>query len=410
MGSTRSWAYAAVLSWACCAGVMAQSTAPAAAPPVARTEAQWQAVLASGQPTPLDALTPYGKRAFLRGVRWGERGLGGFGFGPLVQELDAGQAAAVLAFLDSSDYLPMLQANMLGAPLRFPEPDPQLEQALVRLDRQFDAAAALEDGASSRKAEAPLQDYLDTFGRRMDAGSLQGEALGNLPLLFAAAGRAAQAYPGSAASGHMVRVHRELARRGFDTRRGFDGAVLEALVASRAFDEARAFAAARPHLARRPVPKVVDELGPGFRGRSVYRYDAAAGTLVREAAPAPAGLQLVMVVDAGCHYSRDALAALHADAALRACLQGANLMLMTLPSAPVQPDFIATWNAANPSLPMTAPYDVAGWRDLDAATVPRFFLLRDGAVVDQVQGWPQGGHRAALAAMLDRAQAPASDI
>lgn len=406
MGSKRSLACAAVLSWACCAGALAQASGPAAAPPVVRTQAEWEAVLVSGQASPLDALTPYGKRAFLRGMRWGDRGLAGFGFGPLVRELDAGQAAAVLAFLDSAAYLPTIEANMAGPPLRFPEPAPQLEQDLVRFERQLDTATSLDDGASSRRPQAPLQDYLDTFAHRMDAAALQGEALGNLPLLFAAAGLAARAYPGSAASSHLPRVHRELVRRGVDTRRGLDRELLEALVGARAFDEARAFAATRPHLARRPVPRVVDALGPGFRGRSVYRYDA--GTLVRETAPAPAGLQLVMVVGAGCHYSRDALAALHEDASLRARLQATHLMLVTPPSAPVEPDFMAAWNAANPSLPMTAPYDVAQWGDLDAASVPRFYLRKDGRVIDQVQGWPQGGNRAALAAMLDKAQASRS--
>lgn len=107
MASKRAWACVAALSWACCSGVMAQADEPAAAPLVVRSEAQWQAVPVSGRATPLDALTPYGKRAFLRGMRWGARGLGGFGFAPLVRELDASQAAAVLAFFDSSAYLPM---------------------------------------------------------------------------------------------------------------------------------------------------------------------------------------------------------------------------------------------------------------------------------------------------------------
>lgn len=89
MGSKRSLACAAVLSWACCAGALAQASGPAAVPPVVRTQAEWEAVLASGQASPLDALTPYGRRTFLRGVRWGDRGLGGFGIGPLVRELDA---------------------------------------------------------------------------------------------------------------------------------------------------------------------------------------------------------------------------------------------------------------------------------------------------------------------------------
>ena len=405
MGARRLWACAAALSWACWTGAVAQSGEPAGAlPAVVHTQAQWEAVLASSQDSPLDALTPYGKRAFLHSVRWGDRGLAGFGIGPLVRELDAGQAAAVLAFLDSSAYLPMVESNMAGPPLRFPEPDPQLEGALVRFERQLDTAMSLDDGASSRRPQAPLQDYLDTFAPRMDAAALQGEALGNLPLLFAAASRAAQAYPGTAPSRHLQQVHRELARRGIDTRRGLDAELLEVLVAARAFDEARAFAATRPHLARRPVPNVVDALGPGSQGRSVYRYDAGTRTLVRESAPAPAGLQLVMMVGAGCHFSRDALAALHEDAALRARLQAAHLMLVTEPGTAVQPDFIAAWNAGNPSLPMTAPYNVAEWRDLDAASVPRFYLLKDGRVIDQVQGWPQGGNRAALAAMLDRAQ------
>lgn len=146
-----------------------------------------------------------------------------------------------------------------------------------------------------------------------------------------------------------------------------------------------------------------ESLGPGFTGRSVYRYDAASQTLTREALPHAAGLELVMVVDAGCHFSADALAALQQDAELRSRLLGANLTLVTPPRSSIAYRFVAEWNAANPAIPMRILYHAREWQALDVAGVPEFYLFKDGKRVAELSGWPAGGNKAALLGLVDAA-------
>jgi hypothetical protein len=238
----------------------------------------------------------------------------------------------------------------------------------------------------------------------MDEIVLHTLPVGDLPVLFDAATLADGGGRIPVAAGHRMLVYREMQRRGLDTRRGFDETMLDGLLGAREFAQAKAFAAGKPHLAHWTIPRVHDPLGPGFAGRSVYRYDAATKTLTREALPHPAGLELVMVVDAGCHFSADALAALHQDADLRARLLKANLTLVTPPRSAISYRFVDAWNAANPAIPMRIPYNVREWGAIDVIGVPEFYLLKNGKVVAELRsGWPAGGNKAALLALLDAA-------
>ncbi len=390
---------------------LAMCTAPvqAADPPVVRTKAQLEAALASGQPTPLDALTPYGKRSLLRSMQWNEAGESrGFSFLSIVRELDQRQLAALLAFLDSSEQLDLFQRQLVGSPLRLPDPSPELEQRQLEFNRIADGEAERrharsKSGATVRSPVVQLQHYRLLFGERMDAAALRRQPLGDLLPLFEAAWRMEFDHPGTALP-DMLRVHHELATRGVDTRRMLDGQVLQAMMTTRQFDQARTFAASRPDLAQRAIPIVKDPLGSGFAGRSLFRYDRATHTLTREAALAPKGTQVIMVVDAGCHFSENALAALHKDAELQARLRKANLLILTPPTSGVPFHFISEWNAANPAMPMGVPADLAAWRAVDGSGVPRFFVLKDGKVVGHTDGWPEEGNKAAVLAMLDAAR------
>lgn len=396
---------AALLS---CLACLSAATA-AADPPVVLSEAQLQAVLASGQPTPLDALTPYGKRSFLRSLSWGARGLGGFGTREMLRELDATQIDALAAFIDSSNYSPARGSDLSSPPLRLPEPSKELERRLVQLEqfRREDAQSRRDTAARSAIADTAALErrYLALFAGHMSEAGLHRLPVGDLPLLFDAATLASADGRFAPAAGHQRLVYREMQRRGLDTRRGFDETMLDGLLSAREFVQARSFAATRPQLKRRTIPSVRDPLGPGFAGRSIYRYEAATRTLIREALPHPDGIELVMVIDAGCHFSADALAALRKDADLRARLLKANLTLVTPPRSPIAYRFVEEWNAANPSIPMRIPYHAREWKAIDVAGVPEFYLLKDGKVVAELRsGWPAQGNKAALLALLDAAR------
>jgi hypothetical protein len=385
-----------VFSLSFCLGAAAQP-----APDVIRTQAQLQAALASSTPTPLDALTPYGKRRFVQSLRWGSAGVAGFNFIALVRELNATQLAAVLAYIDSSSQMSRLADELQGAPLRLPGPSTDIEGRFDTLVRVADAPAAATGPVTTLRDPALDRAYAELFEARMTPQALQRAAPGDLPLLFDAASTVDAREPGTAAFDDMVRIHREMQARGIDTRRSFDDALFRSMLAARRFEAAKSFAAAHPALANAVVPHVNDALGAGFTGRSVFHYDAATNTLTRAAAP-PSGKELVIVVGAGCHFSRDALDAIHTDPALRDRLRQANVRIMVPPSEAISFRFVAAWNAANPTLPIDIPYDVKEWQVLKQTGVPYFYLLKDGKPVAELDsGWPEGGNKAALLALID---------
>lgn len=375
--------------------------------PVVRTEAQLKAVLASGRPTPLDALTPYGKRRMLHRITWREDGMGGFSGTQLVRELDAAQIARVLAFFDLAAYANAYSDKLPGDALRLPAPSALLESQLEDFEQLVDKIgeerANAANATTTNKTKRIARHYEEVFAGAMDPAALQRRPVGDLPALFDAAALASNNDPASPSTAHVLAVHRELGLRGIDTRRSFDDGVLYSLLASRRFDEARKFTTGRPHLAQRNIPAVVDTLGKGFKGRSLYDYDAAKDVLTRRAAPPSAGLELVMVVGDACHFSRDALAALRADPALLARLRQANLTLVTPPSTPIPFWYLAEWNAANPTLPLRVPVDADEWGVIAEANTPEFFLLKDGRLEGHLIGWPRGGNAAALLALVDAA-------
>lgn len=383
------------LCWQLIGPTSAEPVATAPELAIVRTQEALQAAIASGRPTPLDALTPYGKREVIRQLHWGKKGLAGFSSTPLVRELGHEQLAAVLRFLDVYDYLPIFDKRLVGPTLRLPAPSAEVERDLNLLRQFSDADSTKRATASATATEigtpAVLRRYRELFGERLNAATLRAEPMGNLLPLFDAASLAANDNPASSALDDMLRVHHELVSRGVDTRRTLDDVLLSGLLAARRFKDARAFASDRPALADVPIPQVTDPLGSSFKGRSAFEYDARRNTLTRVALPPQPSTELVMVVGEGCHFSANALQAIHDDPALQARLRGAHLVLVTAPNAPVETHLISEWNAANPSIPIRAPYSAQEWPGIEVAGVPSFYLLRNGKVIERRAGWSDEG-------------------
>jgi len=227
-----------LLCLACWTGVV-----QAGDPVVVRSEAQLKAILASNQPTPLDALTPYGKRSFLRSLRWGTRGLGGFGTRDMLRELDAAQIDALMAFIDSSAYSPARGRDMSTPALRLPDPSADIERRYLQLEqfRDEDAQRRRNAGGPATIADASALEgrYVALFGEYMNEAGLKKLPLGDLPLLFDAATLAGADGRIPAAVAPQMLVYRNMQGRGLDTRRGFDETMLDDLLAAREFAQAK---------------------------------------------------------------------------------------------------------------------------------------------------------------------------
>ncbi len=370
------------------------------------SRAELEARMAAGS-TALDQLTPHGKQAFLDSLRWGERGLGGFGTAPLTRELNAAQIAEVLRLLDLEEYKDALvRLAGAGAPLRFAAPGADIDAAARAFEkfRNDDAARRQESvEASTRVGAAELVRYYHAaFADTMAPKALRARPSADLLVLFDIASHVVLVSGDAPALLDMSAVFGEFTRRGIDTRRGLDDGMLGALLGGRRFEEARLFAAAHPRPGRAAIPRVADPLGARFEGRSVYRFNVADNALERVAVPPARGAQVVMVVDEGCHFSEAALQAIGADAGFYGRLRKAGLLVLTPAHSATPTGFIAQWNADYPQLALRAPFSAREWRDVDATEVPAFFILEDGQVRAKISGWPGAQQKEVLLRVLDR--------
>lgn len=185
-------------------------------------------------------------------------------------------------------------------------------------------------------------------------------------------------------------------RRGIDTRRVFNPAMLSALVSSRQFAAAREFARRHPDPKSTPIPEIVDHLGETFLGRSVLDPDPLANKLTRRAIAPVRGTEIIMVVGAGCYFSRDALQDIVLDAPLLAKLRAANLLVLMSPGGALPTDFVKQWNQKHREMPLYIAYRREEWRNVDVREVPHFFVFRNGVLQASVSGWPKEGNKAAL--------------
>ena len=172
---------------------------------VVRSPAQLQAVLSSSQPTPLDALTSYGKRRLVDSLRWDEKGQAAFDATILVRELSPQQLAAALAFIGAEARLPALARELAGDPIRLQAPSADVVVRFAAIERlaaepgahRIDAAGA--DGQPSRLA----QRYMELFGRLSDI-KVRELPPADLPVYFDAAALAAREHYGTPASGRSM--------------------------------------------------------------------------------------------------------------------------------------------------------------------------------------------------------------
>ena len=369
------------------------------------SRAELMARMASG-PTALDALTPDGKRAFLDSLRWGDRGLGGFSTAPLVRELNAAQVADVLRLLDSEQYLDMLTSDLGDStPLRFAAPSADIQAATKAFHKFHDADVARRrdsPGAGTEPgASALVRYYHAAYAAYTPPNQLITRQGTDLLLLFDVAQQVVATSGDARALVDLRALFTEFRRRGIDTRRTLDDAMLHALLAGRRFGAARAFADAHPRPGRAAIAREVDPLGAGFKGRSVYRFDAATNTLERSAVAPVQGIELVLVVDAGCHFSEAALQAIGSDASLHERLRRAGLLAITSPRTPIPTRFMAEWNAQYPLLDLRAPFSAEEWSEVDVTEVPTFFILENGRVRNKIAGWPGQEQKAVLLRALD---------
>lgn len=366
----------------------AQTVSPDSLPVVVRSAAELGRVIQAGA-NPLDAFTPYGRRDFLRGLTWGERGLGGFPTRALKRELSSEQALAVARMFGAESYMRDAIASLdQTPPLRLSEPSADLERRYLAMQAELNAQdrqAHASGGVTQRDFRLVIAHYLQAHATEL--AQLDRLSVSDLVLMF----DGMSALAGSSLDEQVIalqqQVYAQLRMRQIDTRRGLDDSLLHPLMSLRMFDVIAQLQSQYPSLQAVKLPQVEDKLGKEFAGRSVFRYEPDGHRLVREAFHFAAGKQLLMVVDSGCHFSRDAMASLSSNAGFAQLARDAHLVLLTPPASAAPTFMLKQWNSAHPEWQIQVASKRSEWRDIDAPGVPIFYLFENGQLKRQVTGW-----------------------
>lgn len=362
---------------------------------VAHNRVEFESLVADGG-TPLDAFTAYGKREFIRDLRWGDRGLGGFGFGSALRELTSDQILALFRFIGAEKYLPQTLPNT--TPLRFPEADAAFEHRFLIFKelRELESQkkdAALENMTIHRSRVAEDM-YQREFAARLTVEALKSANEGDLLLLFQMATVLAVEEMSSNALADQQHVYAELQNRSVNTRRYFDEILLESLLALREYKQAGDFVALRSDLAAIKLPNIVDKLGATFTGQSVLAQDG--DRWIRKSVPLTRGIKVIVVAGSGCHFSDDALQALITDPDLQTELKKVTLQLLTSARDTHPFEFVRAWNKKHPATSMQIPFHRKEWPTIDVAGTPIFFFLVDDKVREVIMGWNKEKSKGAL--------------
>lgn len=347
----------------------------------------------AGQRTPLDALTPGARERFLDGLVFGRNGLGGFDTQDLPQ-LTRAQGRALLALFGVERYAETLP-HWATQPRAYDPAAP-----IGDLERRYNSYHRNLDGLrrSGRDPWPALRSALPEIFDR-DAATQSDDTA--LELLYRAVVATYALRPTPAGLDAQLQVLAQLRRRGQATPAQVDAAGDALLLAHRVEDARRVLAdggsADWPQWLR-----FDDRLDAAAPGPTLWSLEPDGRTLRRQRIDLRPPQ---ILVSAGCHFAADAARAIAADPELGPVFREHALWL-ALPPGSEDMDALRAWNRTHPQTPLHPLYDVEEWPLLPREwRMPTFFLVRDGKVVAQLQGWPadDGAQRRALKAMLQGA-------
>jgi hypothetical protein len=362
-----------------------------------RSRQELEAYLALGddKDSPLAALSPDSRKAFLDSLTFSPAGLTSFRVDTL-SRLNASEAYRVLALFGAQHMLASVplhgtEEDTLRPPLfkSFAEQVSQLQaeetewpalvDAIVSAYRtQFDR---FQSGPGNETAEADLEarflaTWMTAFYAVNTTSSDLDWLLDELWLLLEALDTR-----GLAGAEHYRRAH-------------------QVAIQARRFDLAARLSDAHPQAFLEPLPSIHAEGAPES-GPRVWRYREQSQQLVLEAAALAQGPALLVVAIPNCGPARRAAAHIVDDPELRPLFERYAHWLV-LPSRALDLPAQQQWEAQYPQFPLAHIHRAEDWPFLDDLSQSPVFYAIDGErrQVGKVVGWPHEGRRDELLALL----------
>jgi hypothetical protein len=189
-----------------------------------------------------------------------------------------------------------------------------------------------------------------------------------------------------------------LQHRNLTTPRDEDN-VLDRLLSSRLFGEAKTFATQHPELGA-TVPDFKDTtIGSGSGPTELVISHDAKG-LIRRSFDLSKPAQVIVVSSPFCHFCQGAVRDIAAVPALQQRMRRYSRWLAdqdgSIGLLPLQ-----KWNVAHPAEKMTLVYREAEWPMIDSWATPTFYFFKKKTLVAKMTGWPPEGRVAQLERALD---------
>ena len=374
------------------------ATAPLAMPaaPIA-SRAQLDAYLHATSPdaAPLGWMTRDGRQRFLASLRFGQRGLGGFGTDDLRYDLTLEQAYAVLQLFDAQHYALGLSARTKLRPSTWESSGRHIGPAYARLIDKSETAAKPE---RRRLAD---ETYAAQFAPWQQAARLRTLGDRDVEFLFRAANHVLGLSSQSRHIEDMRLDFAELARRGLIDRPHASD-LYDTLLSAHRNDEARVLLAAYPVLERKPPPALREASGLHDGQPSLWVAATNRRELTREPFALDAPAQIVVLAGTGCHFSQDTVRDIDADPTLHNVFRQHARWIA--PSAEIAHfDAVQAWTRDHPDQPLAIAYDDAAWPVQGDLHTPTFYVLRQGRLLRRIVGWPHEDGREALRQALREA-------
>jgi hypothetical protein len=172
-------------------------------------------------------------------------------------------------------------------------------------------------------------------------------------------------------------------------------AVYEALYQARQFSEMAAFKNAH---ADADLPAPIASTAPiDLAARHTVLIVDDAHTVTPRAASLERGVNIVVISNPGCHFTQWAIEAIEQDPNMKA-LFAAHSTWVAPPDRNIDLAPFVAWSEKHPEAKIGLAGSEVGWPEVDVWQTPVFLYFKNGALVDEVVGWPREGNAAAVKA------------
>ena len=342
--------------------------------------------------SPLDWLSPGGRKRFLAQLQFGDHGLRGFSLADPQNELTHPQMVQLLRLFGAEKYATGEGLTPAEQSRRERE---HTNDAAARgcaveicpesvIEKRFDELILYKPQdtvTDARRAALVSHHYDRLFASYQVPERLRSVSDPDLRLLKRAVDEAAFHAPSETHEAHLQMDLAELQRRNMVVD-GDYASLYQALLASRQFARAAALARQHPDMKAEPIPTLRKKNSLPRGWPTALTVNAQNRTMTRQAFDLSAPWRIVVV--ASCHFSQDAARAIEADAQLGPVFTHHAIWL-----AAQNESFsaIVDWNRKFPDQPIHVAWQDSEWSMLDSWTMPTFYVFRHGQLVKRFTGW-----------------------